>query len=85
MGGGSLSTQPTYTFGITGNDSKYLGSTTSTLLTALYKRQRHTSLAADDGETSMTFEITVAATVSGGSSPSYKARPYWVIRVVEDE
>lgn len=72
--GGSMVTQPTIEFGITGNNSKYWGPTITTLLTATGKRERFTTLGpADDAETSLTFTVTVVAAGSG----TIKGKPYF--------
>lgn len=85
LDGGALTTQPTVSFGVTGDNDKHRAAEAMTLLTAAYKRERFTTLLTDDGETSLTMEITSAGVITDGTAPAYKARPYWVIRVVEDE
>ena len=84
MDGGSLSDQPFVRFGITGDTDKYLAAEQTTLLTAQYKRERYVTMLADDGETSFTAGMTVAASVSGGGTPVYKGKPFWVIRELAD-
>lgn len=87
LDGGSLAAQPTCSFGITGNNSKHLTATLMTTLGSKFNRQRFTTLATDvAGETSFTMQITIAGSISGGGANKvYKGRPYWVLRVVEDE
>jgi len=85
LNGGTLTTQPTLSFGITGTNAKHRAAEITTLLTASHTRERYTTLLTDVGETSLTMTITVAATITGGTSPVYKVRPYWVVRAVEDE
>lgn len=85
LNGGTLTTQPTLSFGVTGDNDKHRVAEITTLLTAAYTRERYTTLLTDVGETSLTMQITVAATITGGTSPVYKVRPYWVVRAVEDE
>ncbi len=86
LDGGALTAQPTCSYGITGNNDKYLAPTLMTLLDAEFTRERFSTLLADVGETSLTMEITLAGTIAGGgAAKSYKGRPYWVVRAVEDE
>jgi len=86
LDGGAVGVQPTVRVGITGTPAKYLAAVAATLLNAEGGRERYTTLLADDWETSFTAGMTVAGTiVGGGGSESWKMRPYWVIRVVEDE
>jgi len=86
LDGGALTVQPTVEFGITGTLAKYLAAVPTTLLTGLGKRERYWTLLQDDGETTgLTANMTVSATIAGGGgSVKYKARPYWVVRVVEN-
>lgn len=74
-----LVTQPTVRFGITGTLAKYLAATLTTLLTAQYKRERFQTLLADDGETSLTFGVTVS-----GAAGTLTGRPYFKGMLVED-
>lgn len=69
--GGTVTTQPTITGGITGSTTKYLAATTPTLLTAANKRQGYGGLLANEGETSFVFAITGAGAISAGN---YKGR-----------
>ena len=86
LDGGAITVQPTVEFGITGTLAKYLAAAPTTLLTGIGKRERYTTLLADDGEqTALTANMTVAGTIAGGgASVKYKARPYWVIRAAEN-
>jgi len=89
LDGGALTVQPTVRAGIVGTLAKYLAATPCTLLTAIGKRERYTTLLQDDGESSAnspTVGVTVSGTIAGGGgSETYKGRPYIVVRVVEDE
>jgi hypothetical protein len=85
LDGGTLDTQPTIRFGIVGTLAKYKAAAATTLLTAVGKRARYTTLLADDGETTFTAGMTVAGSISGGGgSEAYKGKPYWVYRTLED-
>lgn len=69
---GTITGQPTIEYGITGTNAKYIAAVTTTLLTAVGKRERYTTLAADDRETVPNFTITGGAT----GSAAIKGRPY---------
>lgn len=64
--GGTVTTQPTITVGITGSLTKYLSKLT-TLLTAARLRQGYETLGANEGETSLIVRQTVAGAISAGS------------------
>jgi len=57
----TLTTQPTVRFGISGTPAKHVAAVAATLLTALGKRERYTPLTPEDGETSLSAGVTVAA------------------------
>jgi hypothetical protein len=78
---GTVVTQPTVQFGISGTPAKFLGPTLCTLLTATFKRERFSTLLADDGETSLRVEVTVIA----AGSADIKGRFYFKGVLVEDE
>jgi hypothetical protein len=82
-GGGTITTQATISAGITGTPAKYLAAVLTTLLTAAKKRERYTTLLADDGEGSVTFSITAAAVL--GTATTYKGRFYVKWSLIEDE
>jgi hypothetical protein len=85
MDGGSLSTQPTIRFGITGTLAKYKAAAITTLLTARLKRARYTTLLQDDGETNFTAGMTVAGSISGGGAgKQYAGVPYFIVRLRQD-
>jgi hypothetical protein len=86
LDGGALTVQPTVRFGVTGTLAKLLAAQITTLLTAAGTRERYTTLLTDVGETTLTAGVTIAGTIAGGSGgEAYKGRPYWVVRVVENE
>jgi hypothetical protein len=60
----TVAVEPTISFGITGNNSYFAGAAITTALTAAGTRERITSLSSDSGVTSLTAEITVAATAT---------------------
>lgn len=76
----TLTVQPTIRFGITGTLAKHLAAVQTTLITAAGKRATYTPLVPQDGETSLTFGVTVGATAT-----TAKGRPYWKGLLVEDE
>lgn len=55
----SIATQPTVTFGVTGDTTKFVGATLTTNLTALRKRERFVLTSGGDGETSLVATMTV--------------------------
>jgi hypothetical protein len=86
LDGGALTVQPTVRFGITGTLAKLLAAVPTTLLTAAGTRERYTTLLTDVGETTLTAGVTIGGTIAGGGAGiAYKGRPYWVVRVVENE
>jgi hypothetical protein len=78
---GTVVTQPTVQFGISGTPAKFLGPTLCTLLTATFKRERFSTLLADDGEITLRAEVTVIA----AGSAAIKGRFYFKGVLVEDE
>lgn len=78
---GTVVTQPTVQFGISGTPAKFLGPTLCTLLTATFKRERFSTLLADDGEIALRAEVTVIA----AGSADIKGRFYFKGVLVEDE
>jgi hypothetical protein len=76
----TLTVQPTVRFGISGSPAKHRVAALTTLLTAVAKRERWTPLAPEDGETSMTFGVTVGATAT-----ALEGRAYWRGMLVESE
>jgi hypothetical protein len=79
---GTVTTQPTVRFGITGTPAKYLAAVATTTLTASNKRQRYSTLLADDREASMVGGVTVGATTSAGN---FRGRLYFKVLAVENE
>jgi hypothetical protein len=77
---GTIPTQPTIQFGVLGTPAKFLGPTLCTLLTATFKRERFSTLLADDGEVSLRAEITVGA----AGSAAIKGRFYFKGVLIED-
>ena len=75
-----LTTQPTVRFGITGDLDKHRAATITTLLTATGKREKHDPLVPEDGETSLTAGVTVAA-----AGTTVLGRFYWKGMLVENE
>ena len=73
LSAGTYTAQPTIEYGITGTNAKYLAAVATTLLSAVGKRERYTTLLADDRETVPNFTITSAAT---GTATNIKGRPY---------
>ena len=76
----TISTQPTIRFGITGSLAKHNAAAITTDITAAGKREIETPLVPEDGETSLTAGVTVAAvaTIALG-------RFYWKGMLIEDE
>lgn len=60
----TLTIQPTIRFGITGSLAKHYAATITTAITAAGKREIETPLVPEDGETSLTAGVTVAATAT---------------------
>jgi hypothetical protein len=86
LDGGAITVSPTVRAGITGTLAKYLAAVLTTLLTSEGGRDRYTTLLADDWETTFTAGMTVAGTIAGGGgSEAWTMRPYWVVRVLEDQ
>lgn len=75
----SISTQPTVRFGIVGTLAKHHAAAITTLLTAANKRDKFTPLVPQDGETNVTFGVTV-----GASATTMRGRAYWRGVVLED-
>lgn len=71
---GSVTTQPTYSFGITGTNAKYLAAIIGTNLNVLLQRDSYRNLLADVGESSMTFTITVPGVKN--TATVYKGKAY---------
>lgn len=76
----TLTIQPTIRFGITGALAKHYAATITTLITATGKREIETPLVPEDGETSLTAGVTVAATAT-----TALGRFYWAGKLIEDE
>lgn len=76
----ALTTQPTFRAGISGNPAKQSAATTTTTLTAAGKRERRTPIAPEDGETTLTAGITVAAVAT-----TMRGRFYWRGILLEDQ
>jgi len=76
----ALTTQPAVRFGITGSLAKHRAGALTTLLTAAYKRDKFTPLVPEDGETSLTAGVVVAAVAT-----TMLGRFYWKGLLVEDE
>lgn len=76
----TLTVQPTIRFGITGTLAKHYSATITTALTAVGKREIETPLVPEDGETSLTAGVTVAATAT-----TALGRFYWKGILCEDE
>lgn len=75
--GGTITTQPDISFGITGTNNKFVTQTTSSL-NAIYERDAYTPLTTT-GESTLTFTINVAAT----GSADIKSRAYFKGILVE--
>ena len=60
----TLTVQPTIRFGITGTLDKHYTAAITTAITAAGKREIETPLVPEDGETSLTAGVTVAATAT---------------------
>lgn len=67
----TLTTQPTIRAGIEGSEAKWLAATTTTELTAANKRETFTPLTPEDGETTVSFGVTTAATVTSMTGTFY--------------
>ncbi len=65
--GGTVTIQPTIKVGIGSDHTKYLSSKLFTILDTLYNRQTFETLLADQGETDLWMEVSVAGAVSAGS------------------
>jgi hypothetical protein len=76
----ALVTQPTIRFGIPATPAKIIAATLTTLLTAVQKREKFTTLLADDGEVSLSAGFTVAA-----AAGTFSGRFYFKGILVEDE
>ena len=87
----SASTTKSTTYPITVEDAEVLCNATAaaftvTLFTAAGTRERYTTLLTDVGETTLTAGVTIAGTIAGGGAGiAYRGRPYWGVRVVENE
>jgi hypothetical protein len=84
--GAAITAQPTVRAGIVGTLAKYLAATLTTLLTAAFKRERYSTLLADDGESSaanLSVGITVPATLAGAGT--FLGRAIISGRLIEDE
>lgn len=75
-----LVTQPTVRFGVSGTPAKQVSAVLSTKLTAAGKRDKWAPLVPEDGETSISFGVTVAA-----NATTMTGRCYWKGLLVEDE
>jgi hypothetical protein len=75
-----LVAQPTVRFGISGTPAKHLAATLTTLLTVAHKREKWTPLVPEDGESSLSAGVTVAA-----NATTMRGRFYWKGILVEDE
>jgi len=75
-----LVTQPTVRYGITGDLDKHNAAAQTTALTATGKREIETPLVPEDGETSLTGGVTIAA-----DADTFEGRFYWKGMLVEDE
>jgi hypothetical protein len=84
--GGAVTLEPTVRAGIVGTLAKYWPATLLTLLTTSFKRERNTTLAADDGESSGA-NLSVGVTVPGAlaAAGTYKGRFALKICMIEDE
>jgi len=64
--------QPTVRFGATGAETRYLAATATAGLTAVRTRERFTTLASDEGSTTLAAEITIA-----GAATTLTGQFYW--------
>jgi len=80
---GTLTTQISYEFGITGTLAKYLGITAGAALNAQWNEEKFTNLLADAGETSLTFRITTPGVLN--TATKYKGKAFWIGRLIEAE
>ena len=78
--GSAISVQPFVRFGISGSLAKQRAATITVNLTAAHKRDSYIPLVPQDGETSLTFGVTVAATAA-----TMKGRAFWRGILLEDE
>lgn len=76
----TLATQPTIRFGIVGTLAKHYVAAITTQLTAVGKRETVVPLVPQDGETTLSAGVTIAA-----SATTCKGRFYWKGIYVEDE
>ena len=76
----SVTVQPTMRFGVNGSLAKHRAAALTTLLTADHKRDWWAPLVPQDGETSISAGVTVAATAA-----ALIGRFYWRGMLVEDE
>jgi hypothetical protein len=80
---GTVTTQPTVRFGITGTPAKYVAAAVTTALTASNKRQSYQRpLLADDREASLVGGVTVGATTAAGN---FLGRFYFKVNATENE
>lgn len=79
----TVTVQPEIAFGIASDNDKYLAAQLTTLLTALDKRERYTTLLADDAEASA--DNPMFSVLTGATATSMAGRAYWVLHIVEDE
>jgi hypothetical protein len=82
--GGAVVTQPTVRAGITGTPAKYLAAVIATTLTVAFRRNRYSTLLADDGETSAA-NLSFGITVSGAGPATYTGRFIISGRLIENE
>lgn len=75
----AVATQPSVTFGVSGDAAKFLAATTTTGLTAAGHRERFTTLASADGSSS-----GLTASVSGAAGTAMTGRLYFKGFVVMD-
>lgn len=75
-----LVAQPTVRYGITGDLDKHNAAAITTALTAADKREIETPLVPEDGETSLTAGVTIAA-----DATTFTGRFYFSGMLVEDE
>ncbi len=76
----TLTVQPTIRFGITGTLAKQNAAAITTDITAAGKREIEVPLVPEDGETSLTAGVTIAATAT-----TALGRFYWKGLLIEDE
>lgn len=80
---GTVTTQISYEFGITGTNAKYLAIHNGFALGTLWNEEKWQNLLADAAEASLTFTITTSGVK--GTATKYKGKAFWIGRLIETE